>query len=477
MRLQYRIFFTYSLVLFIITGLVIGVSIYYFNKRNTEFHQNKLKEKEQEIKSNIYHRFAKLDDVISTESLLETMDYAIYEIYETHRIHINFYDLSGNLLLTSILNPEKEGIQLHDTISNNIINKLSHNKSVTLLEDSKDQVYLSTYSYLFSKIGQPIAVLNLPYGYKQSEVFDNVYDFFLFLLPWYTIILAISLILSYWLSSYITRGINHLLEKIKHIDLESEYTPIIWDEKDEIGNLVSKFNDMQDKLTQSIRQLSLKNKEEAWQEMAKQVAHEIKNPLTPMKLSIQSFQYKFSDIEEPHYSVIKKHAEILLNQIDAISRIVDTFSNFAKMPIPQNQDTDLLQVTHDLAYMFADSNVSVVTELDKVFYNLDKSIFERILINILKNSTQAEKINEKIKIKIEIYDKVDRFEFSIKDNGVGIETTVINKIFEPKFTTKSTGTGIGLPMVKKLLEMYNSSIEVFSKVGVGTTVIIKLKKQ
>jgi len=245
---------------------------------------------------------------------------------------------------------------------------------------------------------------------------------------------------------------------------------------DEIGELVKEYNKMVDELEKSARKLMETERESAWREMAKQVAHEIKNPLTPMKLSVQHLQRVVKPEDEESRNNLKRFSENMISQIESLSEIASAFSDFAKMPTVEFKKTDVNKVIENTLELFRGTN-NIEFQFDAqpgCFIEGDEKQLERVLINLLKNSVQAlyAKENGLVKISTQIRDQ--KVSIYIEDNGSGIKNEQINKIFLPNFTTKSGGTGLGLAMVKNIIHSFKGTIELLKTSDSGTMFLIEL---
>ena len=234
---------------------------------------------------------------------------------------------------------------------------------------------------------------------------------------------------------------------------------------------------MIDKLKSSAVKLAKSERETAWREMAKQVAHEIKNPLTPMRLSIQTFERSYSKGEKFSKEKIKEFSSSLIQQIDTMSSIATAFSDFAEMPTPKKEKLNVVQIV-DLALDIFNRDFIKFEFEDKVTVaSFDRTQLIRIITNLLKNAFQAIPENTIPEIKVSVSHDDKQVIIMISDNGYGISKSDTEKIFEPNFTTKSSGMGLGLSMIKSILEAYNGSISFKSKKNKGTTFEVKFPKE
>ena len=243
----------------------------------------------------------------------------------------------------------------------------------------------------------------------------------------------------------------------------------------EINGLISSYNNMVDTLEESAQKLAQSEREHAWREMAKQVAHEIKNPLTPMRLTIQSFQRKF-DVNDPNINQkLNDYSETLIQQIDTMTTVASAFSNFANMPGQQNELLNIVQISKKALEIFNEDYIQFHTTEKEIFTLFDRAQLTRIVTNLMKNAIQAIPENQELKSVIVALSKVEnQFVLKISDNGIGISKENAGFIFEPKFTTKNSGMGLGLAIIKNIIENYKGTITFDTEEGKGTTFTVTL---
>jgi len=210
--------------------------------------------------------------------------------------------------------------------------------------------------------------------------------------------------------------------------------------------------------------------------MARQVAHEIKNPLTPMRLTIQSFQQNFNHKDPENIKKINNLSNTLIQQIDTMSQVATAFSDFASLPKAKMEKCNLVKITKKAIGLFKEFNISFKYSSNKIIHKFDKNQWIRVVTNLIKNSIQSIQENTKPKIKIEMNSNDKYTKILIIDNGQGISQELGEKVFEPKFTTKTSGMGLGLGIVKNILDSNNGKISFNSNLKKGTTFIIELKK-
>jgi nitrogen fixation/metabolism regulation signal transduction histidine kinase len=272
-------------------------------------------------------------------------------------------------------------------------------------------------------------------------------------------------------TTYVTKPLRIVQQQLARISLGKRNEPIEWQSNDEIGGLVSEYNQMLLKLEESAALLAKSEREGAWQEMAKQVAHEIKNPLTPMKLNLQYLQKVVNEGGEDFSGKFKKVSASMIEQIDTLAHIANEFSNFAKMPKVNLEQVNLREVIQSTIELFKSdqAQISFSSEIDFPIVLADKNQCVRVFNNIIKNAVQSIPENRIGKIEINISSQNEMVLVSVKDNGSGISDSMKEKIFVPNFTTKSTGTGLGLAMVKNIITAFGGQIWFESDENEGTT--------
>jgi two-component system nitrogen regulation sensor histidine kinase NtrY len=237
---------------------------------------------------------------------------------------------------------------------------------------------------------------------------------------------------------------------------------------------VQLYNDKIEELETAADQLTRNERESAWRDMAKQVAHEIKNPLTPMKLSVQHLLRSY-DEKDPKGSQIKikRVVEGIIEQIDGLARIANEFSNFARMPEPNKKETDLVSLIKNTLVVYQGNekySILFTSELEEAKVLVDKNQLVQVLNNLIKNAIQSFYDISEGAIKIKLVKNTDAksVKVSITDNGVGIDEEHLKSVFIPRFTTKTTGSGIGLSLVKQTVENHGGEVSFSSKLGEGS---------
>ena len=471
LSLRTRIFFTMVLLIFGASILIGIISVVQYKEEAEDYHTSRLLRKEDQIRADINYVIDKTSFEVITEKIpwiLKDKD-NIYRISDVHEMPINVYDLQGNLLVRS------KGSFTTDTtdskISNAVLKKLANTPGKRwITQTEKDGVkYQSSYTYINDNKFKPIAILNLPYIQDDNFITRELDEFLRRLAEGYLFMLLIAIALSYFLSRYITRSLKTISDKMIQTRLNKRNQKIeIEDASEEISNLVKAYNLMIDELETSAAQLAQGEREQAWREMAKQVAHEIKNPLTPMRLTVQSFQQHFDPSDPDIRKKLNEYSNTIIQQIDTMSSIASAFSNYAKMPAQQNETLNVVFVTKLALDIFNESYISFRADKEEVIAKFDRTQLIRVVTNLVKNAIQATETSENPQIVVEVKAEGEKVWIIVCDNGTGISEENSQLVFEPKFTTKNSGMGLGLAMVKTIVENYNGQITFSSKWGKGT---------
>jgi nitrogen fixation/metabolism regulation signal transduction histidine kinase len=261
------------------------------------------------------------------------------------------------------------------------------------------------------------------------------------------------------------------------LHLGSSLQRLSWDKKDEIGLLVAAYNTMVEQLEASLNQLAESERQGAWREMAKQVAHEIKNPLTPMRLSLQHLQQAIRRGDENLVEKFQRTSELLIQQIDALSNMAEEFSSFAKMPDPVMARHDLVEVLSSAVALMGKEHASPLEWSPPrmpCWVWVDQQQLGRVFNNLIKNAIQSIPEDRLGHIRVELQAEEARFQVRITDNGKGIAEELRSKIFSPNFSTKNSGMGLGLAMSKKMIEQFGGEIWFRSELGQGTIFYVSL---
>lgn len=477
--LRIRIFISMILLVLLASILIASVTIYQYDEQTKDYNLHRFGRKESATRHNIDIELKrKTTYPVTTENLSKIFQDRIYEMAEIHKITISMYDMNGKPLKSSIPYDFEKVEEI--PLSKKIVNELANNSNHRILKTRNENniSYISSYTYINDLRYKRIGVLELKMAQDNEEQEKELEEFMARLLVVYILMFIAAIALAYFLSSYITRSIQTISNKIKETRLNKRNEKItLYAASSEINSLVDAYNNMIDQLEDSAVKLAQSEREQAWREMAKQVAHEIKNPLTPMRLTVQSFQRKFDPTDANIKEKIAEYSETLIQQIDVMSSIASAFSDFAKMPTQRKEDINVVAVVKHALDIFNEEYIHYIPQEEKLFAYLDKTQLIRIITNLVKNATQAIKgDNENPKIEVKVFSQDENVVITVSDNGKGILEENKKMIFEPKFTTKTSGMGLGLPMIKNIIEAYNGTITFSSTYGIGTVFTVTLPK-
>ena len=462
------------LLVLIASVLIAGVTIYQYREQSKDYHQQRLERKENQIKQSIDYVLRETTYPETTEFLGLIFKDEIYQIADVQNVNFNIYDLEGELIKSS--RPTFNNDSITYCLDAEVLNKLGSNSDHRYVEDNveADDKFQASYSYITNSKFKPIGILNLPYFEDNSFNDMELREFLLRLAGVYLLMLLLAIGLAFFLSTYITRSIKTISEKLNQTDFSKRNEKIfIKDPSEEIGRLVDSYNTMIDELEASAAKLARSEREQAWREMAKQVAHEIKNPLTPMRLSVQNFERKFDPKAPGAKEKVQEFSNTLIQQIDTMSSIAMAFSNFAEMPAQQNETLNVVQIVKLALDIFNEPYIHFIADEEEIIAKLDRTQLIRVVTNLVKNAIQAVPETDSPRILVTVASEGSWVKISVADNGIGIGDEVKEKVFEPKFTTKSSGMGLGLGMVKNIVETYKGSIDFTSQPGKGTVFTVK----
>lgn len=394
------------------------------------------------------------------------------------KIDVNFFNKHG--FLTATTKPfDYESQQLSRQLNPSAyIHLLQERENEILLNESLgEQPYHTAYvSVRASNNSEPLGVLSVPFFDSKPELDRQIIDLISSILSVFAIIFIAFLVLSYWASGWLTFPLNEMTKRFRRINLYKLNEPVVWKSEDEIGILVNSYNQMLKKLEDSKEELAKNEKQTAWREMAKQVAHEIKNPLTPMKLTIQQLQRTMAR-DLPQSDRIKRTFESLIDQIDNISDIATSFSDFAKMPMPKNELFEISSVLNKAADLYTDDSKITLTrdiQAEKVNVVGDRQLLGRIITNLIINGIQSVPSDRRPEIYLGLRTDDTNVYIEVKDNGKGIPEGIRPKVFLPNFSTKQGGSGLGLAIAKRGVEHAGGTIWFETEEDHGTAFFLSL---
>lgn len=478
-NIQYSTRIQSLVILSVLLGILISGGIAFVSiNRQLESNQttNRLREI-AEITKKIENTVAGMKD-FGESDLIQILK----DVSTTSISNFNLFDKRGKLMYST--QPRIFDLNLISSYINpDALTKLAAlRKSVVYEEEQISKFnFAAAYTAIKNEEYKTIAYLNIPYYNTVKEAAASKNLLLNTILNIYTVIIILFGFIAVAVSSKITEPLNIVRAKLAETQLSNKINePLYWERNDEIGMLIKEYNYMLIKLEESAKQLRDAEREKAWREMAKQVAHEIKNPLTPMKLGIQQLIRSYNEQDPRFTERFDRISTSIIEQIDSLSTIATEFSAFAKLPETNLIKIDILEKIQTTTNLFNSSvNIMITlsnsTNLERIYVLGDNDQFMRSLNNLFKNAIEASKGKKKHKIDImvDLYNE-NWVRILIKDNGYGIPEDVIPSIFKPNFTTKSSGTGLGLAFVKQTVTGIGGSIRFITKANSGTTFIITL---
>ena len=470
--LSSRIFY-YMMVFIVVESIMIaGVTLYQFNKQNSEYHEGRLERKESNILTDIKYEI----DKVSKNSIKSLSNAMLQEMADVHNIEFELYDLDGILIKSSTA---VTGVRGKTVLESSVLEYFQKENPTRYVESDKNSSYFkSSYNLVTDFENSPLGIIYIPYFADDTSSKMELSGFLIRLGFVHGNMILIAFVIAYFISNFVTKSLDSIGDTIKRTNLQNQNIKIDIDNTPrEVVALIESYNTMIDELKSSAIKLAKSERETAWREMAKQVAHEIKNPLTPMRLSIQTFERGYSKGQEFTKQRIKEFSDSLIQQIDTMSSIATAFSDFAEMPEPKKEKLNVVEVVELALDIFNRKQIQFESSSKNIEANFDRTQLIRVITNLLKNAFQAIPEDRTPEIKVKIFQVESEVKISISDNGYGISKSDTEKIFEPSFTTKSSGMGLGLSMIKSIITAYNGTIKFSSKSNVGTTFNITFPKK
>ncbi len=336
------------------------------------------------------------------------------------------------------------------------------------------EFYVAYSKVLAPETGEVLGILGIPFFQSGASIEQMQITVLANIISIFTLVFIVLLIISFFVTKWLTAPLSMITQTLGRISLTKTNEPLEWNSDDEIGLMVREYNHMLDTLSASKQELEKNQREKAWREIAQQVAHEIKNPLTPMKLTLQQLERSLQHDEGNEK--LKRAVLSLLSQVNSLDELASSFSSFAKMPEPVMKPIELVSLVNRVINLHAnESEIMLRSEVTEAPVLADEQLLGRILSNIILNGIQAVPKGRQAKIVVTITHRSPYFSIAISDNGSGIDPELKDKVFLPHFTTKKTGSGLGLAIARQGIEQMGGRIS-FSTSVEGTTFQINLPK-
>jgi signal transduction histidine kinase len=419
------------------------------------------------------------NNVVDWQNAAVTPDFGHFlsALAAAQRIDINVFDASGHLINTTQQAVYDQNL-LAPVMRYNVMREFATGPRslITEVERIGELQYQSCYTPLRSEGGDIAGYLNVPLFYAQREIEEQISNVVVTLINLYAAALLLSALLAYFITRWVTRAFDLIIAQFGQLNLHQNEL-LQWPYDDEVGVLVKEYNKMVRKVEESVALLARNERQGAFKEMARQVAHEIKNPLTPMGLYVQQLQRAIASGQPNALELAKKVSDSLLEQINNLSVIATEFGEFARIGSARPEAIELSEVVRNVVEPFAaGSSIEVLCEMpaDAVYVMADRSQLVRIITNLMTNATQAIPEERKGIIQVKLSKEEGYGVLKVTDNGSGISAETQEKLFTLYFTTKNSGTGLGLAMTRQMVEAWKGTISYETKLGEGTTFSIRL---
>jgi two-component system nitrogen regulation sensor histidine kinase NtrY len=464
-------------IVFVSLLLVALVTIFYNIDEYKSKHRNDLNEKMNSISEEINMRLEDTD--VLTPELVDWLYSELTKLSNIFRTDINIYGVDGNLQVSSRVEIFQLGL-VSTRMNSNAYYEIFQNYQYDNFfqpENIGELSYLSAYKPIINNRGRILGTINLPYFITQDKYSQEISTFIVAFINLYVLLLLASIIIAVFIANQITRPLVVIQQNLQKMQLGKHNEPIFYRRNDEIGSLVKEYNKKVDELAVSAELLARSERESAWREMAKQIAHEIKNPLTPMKLNIQHLQRARGRGKE-YNEYIERVTATLIEQIDNLSNIATEFSNFAQIPNARNQVFDLVDQMKKVIGLFETDDRATIKfnyeGFENISVNADREQLSRAIINLIKNAIQSIPEDKNGKIAISLSRREHMAVIAVSDDGLGIPFELRDKLFSPSFTTKTSGMGLGLAIVKNIVENFSGKIWFETELEKGTTFYIEI---
>jgi len=478
-RISFRTrLFLVMIGMLVIAGLLIlGTTTIQYESQRENYHFGRLTRKEIQIQRHVDYLTQKHNLMNQPTQVWQLYKADFEQINSIHNIQYSLFTLEGKPLF--IYHSPLEVIANNYNLSKTLLDKINNSEQGSYIENYPSELdnFHASYRVLKDNLNKPYAILFFPYFEDVSFSENELNTFIQNLYQIYILLLVGVILIAYFLSKFVTRSLETIKVRMGEMRLEKKNEKIhLKNATREIDSLVNSYNKMVDDLEASAEKLAKTERQQAWQEMARQVAHEIKNPLTPMRLTIQSFQHQYDPNDPDNKKKLNDFSNLLIQQIDTMSDVAEAFSNFATLPKPKMKECDLVEITQMAVNIFDQEHIVFSSDKAHSYHKLDRTQWIRVITNLVQNALQSVPSGRTPRIGVQLTSEPNQTVLSIMDNGNGIPIEIKDKVFEPKFTTKTSGMGLGLGIVKNIIESHNGTIRYVSKKNKGTTFTISIPK-
>ncbi len=466
-----------QLGIILIVFLTLAVTAYFTISFITS--QNLLKQNDKLVRKlrSVTNALENESQEVNFKGRVSDTEASINQIADFYNTIISFLNTNGNLITSTI----------KKVYEADIIAPLMNPEAFFHLNNLRESQYIqkesiATFSYtgayapIFSRNKELLGFVQLPDFYQVSDLNKEISSIMVGFINLYALMFFVIGAMAWLVSRNISFPLRLIQRQLAQTTIGKKNEPIDWDRNDEIGELVKAYNNMIDQLQESAEKLGRSEREGAWRDIARQIAHEIKNPLTPMKLSVQHLERAWNDQSPKLPETFKRVTKTLIAQIDILSELATEFSSFAKMPVPEYEEIYLNEMIEQVLLLQEQTfeGQLIFNETEPVYLYFDKGYLNRTLTNLVKNAIQAIPEDREGRIELSVRKEGELLHIEVKDNGTGIPKDQQEKIFMPYFSTKVIGMGLGLPIVKSMIESGGGKIWFDTIENQGTTFHILL---
>lgn len=466
-----------ALVLFAITGLLFfGIGSQRLLSRQFDEREQALSvEKARSVTEELRRRIG--DERIDGPAYAGYLQFLLSQLGNTYLTDLTLYAPDGRWLASTRPQMLTSGL-LGPRMNHRAFTQLGVLGSSAFIQQESigTAVFHTAYTPLLDSRGTVLAYLALPSFADQAQQAEERAQLLVAVVNLFVLLFALSVLLAVFISNWTTRPLDVLKRALAGVALQGSNRPIHYRGADEVGELVAVYNRKVEELRESAEKLARSERESAWREMARQVAHEVKNPLTPMKLGIQQFQRTWDPRAPDAKERLDRFSKSMVEQIDALNGVATAFSQFAQLPAASPTTIDICEVVRAAVDVFDATPGLVITHSEEgpLTVHADREHMLRVMNNLIKNALQAIPEERQGIVRVEARRSGNEALIEIRDNGSGIPADARDRIFTPSFTTKSSGMGLGLAMVKRMVEGAGGRVWFESKEGEGTSFFVAL---
>ena len=471
MSLRLRIFLGMLMVVLLALASTGAVAYYHAQRQDIAYNEQRLLRKEAALSRSLEYVLAKSQGPMSENEIASLFTDRICELADVHSLVFSLYTTDGGLITTSADLNNAE-IQPPIKLSQSDLDQITTGQGRSVIKfEENSHVTTQVRWQVKNGAGENVMIANARYKPRQIDE-DSLSTFLKTLAPVYLILFLGAILIAYFIVQSISRPLTRLRAEMAIVDPLNKSRELAYKFDDEIGELVLQYNELLHKLRSSLEERARYEREGAWKEMAQQVAHEIKNPLTPLRLGVQQLERAWGDDAPDFDKRLARFVSTALSQITVLSTIAEDFAHLAELRRPSLEPVSLSNVIKDAAGLYGER---VTLDLQDLEVQGDSKSLLRVFNNLISNAIHAsDEAGTSDPVRITTREDGPNAVIEITDSGVGISSDGLQRIFEPRFTTKKHGLGLGLAMVKSMVEQLSGDVFATSKKGRGSTFTVKL---